>query len=311
MNRNSSGSMFSRILITFLVASASAFVNDSRLPIFANSRYGSVSVVVDFSRLLFSPVRVVKVRSTSTIAEDEVATAGRRISIAKPEIHWTVPGFKVGWQDEEGNWFDENGPRDGPPQNYWRQSADEREYGRDMDAVDAIMKGYDNEAIVADLEHRNSSRRPSMSRKVLGRWAPLMISNKLIAYNDKPSNDEGEIEVPFMLHISRSFGRRFGPKNHYGVFDLNLEEGEHIDFRATGAGVDLFSKQVTVSGDVDSSLEIGLFTSKVKLQFGKVTYISDYLMIQRGLENEIDLFLRNDKAYLGATPHEMEKYHLI
>lgn len=144
-----------------------------------------------------------------------------RISISKPEIHWTVPGFKVGWQDEDGNWFDEDGPRNGPPLNYWRQASDERAYNEVMDVVDAVMTGYDIDSKVAKLERKNSARKPSLSRKILGQWAPLLLSNQRIAYNDKPLDYEGRIEVPFTIEISRSNGRKFGPKvNAFHVFFL-------------------------------------------------------------------------------------------
>ena len=183
-------------------------------------------------------------RSPHTTKESSaigILSTESRTSVPKPPIHWTVPGFKVGWRDSDGNWHDEDGPRNRPPQNYWRQSADEREYE------------YNVRSTVKGLEGRCSARRPSLRRKVLGWWAPLLLSRRRIAFNDKPSDDGGEIEVPFMVDISRSSGRRFGPSNHYGMFDLKLADGEELDISAT-AGGNGCEKMISVRVEADEAI---------------------------------------------------------
>lgn len=241
--------------------------------------------------------------------------ATSRVAVSKPAIHYTVPGFKVGWQDDDGNWFDEDGPRDGPPRNYWRQSADEREYSEAMNAVDAVLTEYDVETKVSSLERKNSARRPSLSRKILGRWAPLLLSNERVVVNDEPADYDGPVEVPFLIDISRTNGRRFGPKNHYGVFDLMLQKGEELTISTAGAGVCDISTNI-LANEENESMDIGAVASEddtaFRLKFGGITYIGDYVMIQRSPDDgAIDFYLRVDKSYLGATKEELEKYHLI
>lgn len=233
-----------------------------------------------------------------------------RVSISKPVIHWTVPGFKVGWQDAEGNWFDKDGPRNGPPMNYWRQRADEREYNQAMGAADAVMSEYDIESEVRGLEKRSSVRKPSLSRKMLGRWAPLLLSSRRIAYNDKPSDDAGDLDVPFMIDISRSHGRRFGPGNHYGIFDLPLQNGEELSILTTDGGEhDKLSAKI-IADEANEPVDLGM-VGQAQLQFGGITYVSDYAMIQRRPDGAIDFFLRADESYLGATAEDKERYDLV
>merc|ERR1712127_484595 len=181
-----------------------------------------------------------------------------------------------------------------------------------MDVVDAVLAEYDVRAAVEGLEGRCSARRPSLSRKVLGRWAPLLISGRRIAYNDKPSDDGGEIEVPFVVDISRSSGRKFGPKNHYGIFDLKLSNGEELAISATAGGngcEEMISVEVEAD-EANAPASLGA-VGETELQFGGVTYISDYVLIQRRSDDTIDFYLRADTAYLGASDEEKVKYHLV
>lgn len=250
-------------------------------------------------------------RSSLRVAQEGVlVSAERRVSLSRPPIHWTVPGFKAGWRDESGQWFDEDGPRDGPPLNYWRQSADEREYDGALSAVDAVLAEYDVESTVERLEHRCSSRRPSLSRKLLGRWAPLLLSGRRVAYNDKPSDDAGEIEVPFLVDIARNQGRRFGQKNNYGIFDLELEHGEELAIATIAEDDREIMSTKVIADEANEVVDLGT-VEQAQLQFGGITYVSDYLLIQRGSDDAIDFFLRADRFYLGATKEEKERYHLI
>jgi len=237
---------------------------------------------------------------------EEAEKAGDRISIQRPAIHWTVPGYKVGWQDREGNWFDADGPRNGPPQNYWRQSIDEGEYNREMAVVDAVLTEFDIESTVKSIEERSSTRLPSLSRKFLGTWAPLLLSGKSVRYNDKPADNEGQMEVPFTIDIYRTNGRKFAPKNHYGLFDLRLSNGEELTISTTG-GDDSFSAFTTADESNDPK-PLGM-KGEYPLQFGGITSISDYVMIQRTPEGAIDVFLRVDDSYLGVSESEAEKYN--
>lgn len=252
----------------------------------------------------------------AVVAFSATATGTSLQRATVPEIHWTVPGFKVGWKDESGNWFDEDGPRDGPPLNYWRQSADQREYNRDLDVVDLLLEGSRSSSTdaarlaVEKLEGRNSARYPSLSRKVLGQWAPIMVANEWTALvTENPgcgSCDCGgfDVHVPFVMQIERTDGRRWGASNAYGIFDLKLEEGEGICVSAMDISKNMKADKA------NQCIELGSIEG-VPLRIGSISYISDYIMIQRGPGKTIDLWLRQDKSYLGATDEEKKKYHLV
>lgn len=225
------------------------------------------------------------------------------VSISKPAIHWTVPGFKTGWKDDDGNWFDKDGPRNGPPLNYWRQRADEREYDQAMGAIDAVLSECEIESEVLQLEKRSSVRKPSLSRKMLGRWAPLLLSSRRIDLPVVQANHNGEppgdVEVPFLIDISRSTGRKFGPRNHYGIFDLTVENGEKLSISTRGGGTDYVNISTEITAD-EANEPVNLGTAgRVQLQFGGITYVSDYVMIQRRPDGSIDFYLRADESYLG------------
>mmetsp|Transcript_25067 Transcript_25067/g.47948 ORF Transcript_25067/g.47948 Transcript_25067/m.47948 type:complete len:347 (+) Transcript_25067:368-1408(+) len=296
---------------------------------------------------LFQPLHSTKESNANTIDIDDddtflssTTTNINRVSISKPPIHWTVPNFKVGYQDPiTGKWFDEDGPRNGPPQNYWRQSADEREYNDDMAAADAVLSSFDIESKVQLLEHRCSVRRPSLSRKMLGVWAPLMLGGSCMAYNDRPSDDGGMVEVPFLVEIRRRGGRRFGPKNHYGIFDLKLERGEELavvvttttmntDTDTGGDDDDDEGSSMMISANIKADeknepVDLGKVigredggadadtTDHPQLLVGGITYLSDYAMVQRRQDGTIDFFLRVDRNYLGATKEDKARYHLV
>lgn len=246
------------------------------------------------------------VSASNDIKDDGVLTKDI-ITISKPVIHWTVPGFKIGWQDDDGKWFDEDGPRNGPPLNYWRQSADQREYDAVMDAVDAVLQESDIESNIHSLERKNSARRPSLSRKMLGQWAPLLLSSRLVTSSSVKPVGDGMMEVPFLLDISRSHGRKFGKRNHYGLWDKTLQNGEDLTISIAGKDATDISVEI-VSDEKNEPMDLGSL-GQAQVQFGGITYVSDYAMIQRTPEGATDFFLRVDDSYLGVTDEEAEKYN--
>lgn len=229
-----------------------------------------------------------------------------RFQVTRPAIHWTVPGYKVGWRDEDGNWFDEDGPRNGPPQNYWRQMSDEREYNRDMAAVTSILTEFNVEEAITELEKRCGARRPALSRKRLGTWAPLLLAGKRVFYNDSPADEEGAMEVPFTVDVYRKEGRKFAERTYYGLFDAKLENGErlmvetntgsvHAEFTLDESNDPFVVDMVNVNFGVDGE------EMQTPLSLGRITYISDYLLIQRDGEGALDFWLRCDDSYLGVV----------
>jgi len=257
---------------------------------------------------------------TSTTEKSVDSEASTRIFVERPIIHWTVPIQKIGWQDEDtGIWYDEDGPRKGPPQNYWRQNLDQRAYQLDMDLVTQALRdesdgGIDTKLDGAskEVEGKNSVRRPSRHRNLLGKWAPIYFAGAKVATsspNDsKPADDNDSvgwtIEVPLTIEIFRTAGRKLAPKNHYGIFDASLAEGEEITMKTSDGAID-----ITVgANEANEPVAFGKVTvagSDRALQLGGVTYVSDYLLVQRNGEGRLsDIWLRCDDAYLGQNVEE-------
>jgi len=237
--------------------------------------------------------------------------------VERPIVHWTVPNFKVGWQDEEGKWYDEDGSREGPPLNYWRQRMDSREYKKDMDVVTAVLQGDSEtiEELIIINEKSRSVRFPSVSRKLLGEWAPLMRCGKSVVLgtttaNDNDNHDKSinhqrgendgiQIEVPWKVTICRTEGRQFGEKNNYGLFDAQLKEGESVTIKTSTMETSFVASKANEPIAFDT-------VDDVPFYLGGLTYITDYLLIQRSEEGDIDLWLRCDDSYLGKNKKEEE-----
>jgi len=253
-------------------------------------------------------------RSTDQQQQQQETTP--TIIIERPVIHWTVPIQKIGWQDEEtGKWYDEDGLRKGPPQNYWRQKLDQRAYDQDMDLLTKTIDHHNPDGVtrvdaaldaaIRDVEGKNSVRYPSRNRNLLGKWAPVYLAGAKVATPSPapPVEDGGgvAIAVPLTVEIFRAAGRKLAPKNHYGVFDASLVEGEEVTVRTGDGGV-----EVTVGASVENlplimgSTVVGGVDRVV--QFGGVTYVSDYLLVQRDRDGGVsDIWLRIDDAYLGKN----------
>jgi len=260
-------------------------------------------------------------RSTEQrLEEEETITSTTSIAVERPIIHWTVPIQKIGWQDEDtGIWYDEDGPRKGPPQNYWRQNLDQRAYQLDMDLVTQALRDVSDGGIDTKLdgaskevEGKNSVRRPSRHRNLLGKWAPIYLAGSKVAIsspNDsKPVDDNDSvgstIEVPLTIDIFRTAGRKLAPKNHYGVFDASLAEGEEVTMKTSDGAIDT----TVCASEANDPVALGKVTvagSDCALQLGGVTYVSDYLLVQRNEEGRLsDIWLRCDDAYLGKNVEE-------
>ena len=258
------------------------------------------------------PSALFETRETSTASTAEFFEAEEnndvkmmplRFSVTRPAIHFTVPGYKVGWRDEDGNWFDEDGKRNGPPQNYWRQMSDQREYNRDMEAVTSVMTEFNVEEAVRTLEYRLSTRKPSLSRKLLGFWAPLLLGGERVALNDMPANDDGSIEVPYKINIFRTNGPKFAPKTYYGLFYAKLEVGEELTIEANTGSLRASIPVV----DTNEPNPLGMVDcngAERLLSMGGITYVSDYVLIQRNDEGAVDFWLRCDDSYLGLNDED-------
>lgn len=235
----------------------------------------------------------------SSSREDDGDGASETITVDRPVVHWTVPGFKVGWRDENGDWFDEDGPREGPPLNYWRQKADERAREQDMALVDEILDSSSIPAsLLATLESRNSVRFPALSRKLLGRWVPLREGG---ARRATRAADGDAVTAPCVVEVRRADGRRLAPKIVYGTFDARLTEGERLALQRTTGSRE--TRVVAVTATVDKSDPRSTFPEWGGLGFGSATYLSDYLLIMRrdddnAADNDRDVWMRADDSHL-------------
>ena len=121
-------------------------------------------------------------------------------------------------------------------------------------------------------------------------------------------NDE-IMEVPYTIDIFRTRGRRLGPKNHYGVFDLKLEQGEAIQIQtsrsSTSASACSIHKFSTVADETNEPTFLGI-VNDTPLYYGTITYITDYLLIQRDVEDTISIWLRMDESYLGVSQEDQD-----
>ena len=151
-------------------------------------------------------------------------TSSSSAVVSMPKIQYTVPGMKIGWKDSTtGLWMDEEGVRNGPPQNYWRQQSDEKLYNDSIEFIQNIILQQEhpnnndddddetttnffdkNDVMVNELvrpfEKKNSIRRPFLSRSILGTWVPIVHSSddkttaitKIVASSISSTDDDND-----------------------------------------------------------------------------------------------------------------------
>ncbi|VEU41636.1 unnamed protein product [Pseudo-nitzschia multistriata] len=233
------------------------------------------------------------------------------IVLSTPKIKYTVPGMKRGWK-ENGVWMDEDGPRNGPPQNFWRQMGDERLYDENMQLVNNLLKlnTFDGKGLgintsssnrlsdmisgmVEKLEKTNSIRIPSLNRLILGNWAPIVRGGQVVAASNE--SKEGKItavSVPYRFHVQRTGGQKLAHKTPYGQFDEHLEPEEELTIRELSSDGNTVSTTssgvVNASGDkYESRLVKGLHNASESdsLYLGAITYVTKYLIIMRRFES--------------------------
>lgn len=179
-----------------------------------------------------------------------------------------------------------------------------------MHIVDSILlaSAVDQSADeqIGERELQNVAK-PSVNRKILGRWAPITRRSTLLAVEGAKSVDQSltrygltprctfdsTIMVPYTIEIFRSAGKKLGPKNHYGQFDAHLEQGEMLTVRAAGEAVYFLSKEVEAHADneIVHLADEGSFGG-YSLSFGGIVYLSDYLMIMKDVDDAVDVWLR-------------------
>lgn len=242
---------------------------------------------------------------TETLTEAPVTKNQRQeITVPMPKIQYTVPGQKIGWR-ENGVWMDEDGPRKGPPQNYWRQAADDRKHNGDLDLIrdllqldnfDANSKGnstslsHDADLVrndilnkrVTTLEKMNSMRIPCLNRHILGDWAPILRGEKVVSTSTPYA--ENSVDIPYRFHIERTDGQKLAPETRYGTFDEHFEPGEKLTVEELSKLNAVSSTGIfpTTSDRTEMKLVEG-YNNAVDgdLYVGGITYLTKYIMIMR------------------------------
>mmetsp|Transcript_23657 Transcript_23657/g.56024 ORF Transcript_23657/g.56024 Transcript_23657/m.56024 type:complete len:321 (-) Transcript_23657:126-1088(-) len=235
--------------------------------------------------------------TTETLTVDSLtAEQAQRILVQMPKIQYTVPGMKLGWK-ENGVWMDEDGPRNGPPQNYWRQNSDERLHQNNIALIKELLKEFCLEApseqevdilqsesvseTIDRLERSNSMRLPSLNRAVLGDWAPIVRGGKIVSSS---TDEEDSVEIPYQLRIQRKEGRKLAPKTNYGTFDEHLQAGEIISVEELTSSNTVTSTGTFVATSENSANQlVEGYNNPMHgdLHVGGVTYVTKYIMMMR------------------------------
>lgn len=258
------------------------------------------------------------------------------ITVERHSVAYTIPMANRGWRgrpemgEDPKSWYDAEGPRKGPPMNYWRQAMDERLHANSMRALDSIISlglgaipTEEAEAPLRELELKMSIRRPAYNRKLLGVWATVVAEGRVVA---APSVDaqasqatagvasrRGALQVPATVEIRRDGSRR--TKQHrYGTIDENLEEGERLRITTRSAVAAAAGEPLVRAAS--ATFEIGLAAleaasaldelASVEQSLGKVfdveafpgpiAYLSSYLAVVRRADGRlVSLLARVDE----------------
>ena len=240
------------------------------------------------------------------------AEAEATMAVPRPPVRYTVTSQNVGWRgrEEEGEdpalWYDADGVRNGPPANYWRQAMDERAHRADMDVVDALLSASPlaADAVVA-REAKRTMQSPQLNRKMLGRWAPVVLRGEPVA----TAGAGGDLTVPLVLEV-----RRDGPPvqftDRHGTHDAHLEEGEALQIAISSGGA--VSSRAARAGEGGEGEELCTVAPvaggegggegegrRLPLTLGRVTFLSDYLLLQRAGDGDggaVDAWVRAPPA---------------
>lgn len=235
------------------------------------------------------------------------ATPASLAVLPRPAVRYTVPQSPRGWRGRESFgedpklWYDAEGLRNGPPANYWRQALDERLHRNFMAGIDAILDGRDDVDDVTALEFRMSIATPLSNRKLLGRWALLVINGVRVATRSV-SSELLYVASP-ELRIRRA-GERRTFKHRYGLFDEHMDDGEELVLELGGVGeAAAFAREddgrVATSLFLPSSPTLGDVGT---LHLGGVTLLNDYMLVARSASGKLqDCWMRIDEETAEAA----------
>jgi len=226
-------------------------------------------------------------------------------SLLLPQISYTVPSSNLGWKDDTtGEWFDATGARSGPPMNYWRQSMDERQYNAEMEYIRTCLEeGRGDEQLLP----RPTISKPFLNRKLLQTWCPLLLSSHPLTPilpsppvpNPTPTTTpRTPVSPPFLLTLKRTNGVVMGTRNHYGIFQAHLKQGELITATLEERGEGGNGRTVVFEADEGNrAVNIGTYDN-LPVNLGCVTYLSSYVMVSshEGLKT---VWVKADKVEEG------------
>lgn len=240
--------------------------------------------------------------------EDGEASEGASVLVPRPPVKYTIQQAKRGWRgrgpdfdEDPKSWYDDEGKRNGPPMNYWRQASDERTHRNVMDAVDAIVAGEGaNDENLRVLESRMGIKNPMRNRKLLGRWAVLVSNGAVVASRagESTAQGKGELAVRSVLRVARA-GEKRTMEHRYGTFDEHMYEGEELAFtissaQEAGQSTTSIAGATTVNDRVELPLQMPDGSGVVHV--GGVSLLNDYVLVARDAEGAIC------EAYLRLSP---------
>jgi len=241
--------------------------------------------------------------------DEEPLDVPNRRQLVLPRVQYTVPSQVIGWKgrpeygENSSLWYDGEGLRNGPPVNFWRQNADEKGYRKSMEAVAAVLDSAD-ESVLRQVESRMSIRYPMCNRKLFGEWLPLVVRGRRVGLM---LDDDCGVAVPATITIKRVGGRK-AKETTYLTQDLHMDDGEQLamslrsliaendqqieaTFTAT-TGKD--RQRITFEEVADTTFD-WILDSLCAIEFGNVSLLNEYLMVQRAASGDIsDLYMRCD-----------------
>lgn len=257
---------------------------------------------------------VMRTSSPAEVAQDSRAGmdapeggSGHAPSCFVPQLPvlYTVPQSSLGWKgrtdkgEDPESWYDNEGPRKGPPTNYWRQSLDERQHRRCFDAVEALLSTPSDadfdDAPLRELEFRMSIKKPMANRRLLGRWGPIVLNGDCVATASKGGvSDETGFAVPQLITIARATGRKT-VQHRYGEIDEHMTEGEPIEVRVTLPDAKAQSDDVTTATVLSATTEARTDNERCEvtlgggyaLHVGGVTFLNEYILVARDRDGQL------------------------
>ena len=156
-------------------------------------------------------MRVLMMASNSQTEEravvEEGGAAAEEAAAAKPKyVKGQQPKLNRGWKID-GVWYDEEGPRNGPPMNYWKTSQAEKEEMMHTAMTDLARAGDEKwPAAARELERRSGILKPALNRRIGGAWRLLSASRAAAVARFCPDAAPQQVGAPTSCAASLAAG---------------------------------------------------------------------------------------------------------